>query len=118
MPPRGPEADLIRVRHMMEYAQKAVQFARGHTRADLDSNEMLSLATVYLIEIVGEAAYHVSDAMRRRYPAIPWESICGVRNQLAHGYIDVDLDIIWTIVTQDLPPLITKLKRILKEEQG
>jgi uncharacterized protein with HEPN domain len=37
---------------------------------------------------------------------------------LIHGYIDVDLDIIWTIIEHDLPPLIKKLKRIIAEEDG
>ena len=103
---------------MLDFAKKAVQFTRGHKRVDLDSNEMLALATVHLVEIIGEAARTVSGELRQRYPEVPWESISGTRNRLAHGYIDVDLDIIWTIVTKDLPPLIRQLTSILQEEQG
>jgi uncharacterized protein with HEPN domain len=103
---------------MLDFAQKAVQFTRGHERAELDSNEVLAFATVHLIELIGEAARTVSDELRHRYPEVPWEAISGTRNRLAHGYIDVDLDIIWTIVTKDLPLLNTQLGRILKEEQG
>ena len=117
MPPRGHKADIIRVRHMLDFARQAIDFSNGRTRSDFDSDQMLALATVHLIEVIGEAAYHVSNEMRQRYPDIPWQSICGVRNRLAHGYTDVNLDVIWTIVTKDLPPLITRLKRILKEEQ-
>jgi uncharacterized protein with HEPN domain len=110
--------DIVKVRHMLDFAKKAVQFTRGRERADLDNNEMLAFATVHLIEIIGEAARTVSDELRQRHPEVPWESISGTRNRLAHGYIDVDLDIIWTIVTRDLPLLITQLGRILKKEQG
>ena len=70
------------------------------------------------IEIVGEAVKTISGELRKRYPGIPWDLISGTRNRLAHGYIDVDLDVIWTIVTEDLPPLIKELKRILKKESG
>ncbi len=118
MPKPNYKDDIVRVRHMLDFAKKAVQFTRGHSRANLDSNEMLALATIHLVEIIGEAARTVSGELRQRYPEVPWESISGTRNRLAHGYIDVDLDIIWTIVSKDLPPLIRQLTRILQEEQG
>jgi uncharacterized protein with HEPN domain len=108
--------DLVRVRHMLDFARKAVQFNKGRSRADLDSNEMLAMATVHLIEVIGEASKAISAELRHQYPEVPWDLISGTRNRLAHGYIDVDLDIIWTIVTTDLPPLIVQLRRILKKE--
>jgi uncharacterized protein with HEPN domain len=107
---------LVRIRHMLDFAQKAVKFTRGKSRDDLDSNEMLALATIHLIEMLGEASRNISTEIERSYPEVPWEQISGTRNRLAHGYIDVDLDIIWTIITCDLPPLIKQLKRIIKNE--
>ena len=116
MPQASREDDVIRTRHMLDFAQKAVQFNKGKSRADLDSDEMLAIATIHLIEVIGEAAHSVSEAFQEKYPEIPWQPITGTRNRLAHGYIDIDLDIIWTIVTKDLPPLIRQLRRILKNE--
>ncbi|MBM2832808.1 MAG: hypothetical protein HW414_1860 [Dehalococcoidia bacterium] len=110
--------DSVRLRHMLDYAQKAVQFTSGRSRADFDADDMLAMATIHSIEIVGEAVKTISGELRKRYPGIPWDLISGTRNRLAHGYIDVDLDVIWTIVTEDLPPLIKELKRILKKESG
>ncbi len=107
---------MVRVRHMLEFAGKAVEFHKAGKRDDLDSNEMLAMATIHLVEMLGEASRTISPELRRKYPEVPWESISGTRNRLAHGYIDVDLDIIWTIVKKDLPPLIRQLKRILKDE--
>jgi uncharacterized protein with HEPN domain len=100
---------------MRDSARKAVQFNKGKGRADLDSNEMLAMATIHLVELLGEASRTVSSELRRQYPEIPWDLISGTRNRLVHGYIDVDLDVVWTIVTKDLPPLITRLSRILKD---
>ncbi len=110
--------DITLIRHMLDFAEKAVGFNKRRSRADLDSNEMLAMATIHLIEVIGEASRSVSEAMREKYPEVPWEAISGTRNRLAHGYIDVDLDIIWTIVNKDLPMLIKQLHRILKEEGG
>ena len=110
--------DIVLLHHMIDFSRKAVEFTRGHRRADLDSDEMLALATVRLIEMIGEAARNISEELRQRYTGIPWDLISGTRNRLAHGYIDVDLDIIWTIVTRDLPTLIKELERILKQEGG
>lgn len=112
------DEDTVRLRHMLDYARKAMQFTAGKDRADLDADEMLAMATIHSIEILGEAARTVSEEIRRRYPRIPWEAITGTRNRLAHGYIDVDLDIIWSIVTKDLPPIIKELEGILKKESG
>jgi uncharacterized protein with HEPN domain len=116
MPKQNLEDDVIRVRHMLDFAQKAVRFNRGKTRTDLDKDEMLAIATIHLIEVIGEASRTISGSFQEKYPEVPWQSITGTRNRLAHGYIDIDLDVIWAIVTKDLPPLIKQLRRILKEE--
>ncbi len=110
--------DVIRLRHMLDYARKAAQFTSGRNRADLDSDEMLSMETIHSIEIIGEAVRTISQETRDLHPEIPWDQISGTRNRLAHGYIDVDLDIIWSIVTKDLPPLIKNLEKALIEEGG
>lgn len=115
---RQRNEDIIRLRHMLEYAQRAVRFSEGKNRGDMDSDEMLAMATVHSIEIIGEAVKTISAELRQRYPEVPWNAISGTRNRLAHGYIDVDLDIIWSIVTKDLPPLIKGLQRILDNEGG
>lgn len=116
MPPPSSDADITRLRHMLDFAQKAVSFNKAHSRAHLDSDEMLALATIHLIEVIGEASRTVSETFQEEHPEVPWQAITGTRNRLAHGYIDIDLDIIWTIVKKDLPSLIRQLRRILKQE--
>lgn len=115
---RSHKEDITRLRHMLDYARKAVKFTRGRNRIDFDDDEVLALATIHAIEILGEAVSAISPDLRRRHPDIPWDLISGTRNRLIHGYIDVDLDIIWTIVKRDLPPLIRELKPIISKEGG
>jgi uncharacterized protein with HEPN domain len=107
------ERDEVRMRHMLDAAKEAVSFMTDHTRADLSTNSMLALATVRLLEIIGEAANMVTEETQQKYPQIPWRQITGTRNHLIHGYYQVDLDIVWQIVKQDLPPLIADLEKIL-----
>jgi uncharacterized protein with HEPN domain len=63
--------------------------------------------------VVGEAAGRVSQGIRNQHPQIAWEQIVGLRNRLIHGYDQVDHDILWAIVQNDLPPLIAELERSL-----
>jgi uncharacterized protein with HEPN domain len=98
---------------MLEYAREATGLMRGKTRADLDADRALGLATLRCLEIVGEAASHIPESVRRQHPQIPWPQIIGTRNRLVHGYDLVDYDIIWSTVTEDLPPLITELQKII-----
>lgn len=102
----------VRLRHMLDYAREAVALLRDRKRADLDSERALGLAILRCLEIVGEAASRVPGDIQRRYPNIPWPQIIGMRNRLVHGYDIVDYDIVWSTVTQDLPPLIAELEKI------
>ena len=108
-----PLKDEDRIRHMLEASLKALEFSRGQSRSDLDEDEKLTLSLVHLLEIMGEAAGKVSQDFRQRHPEIPWNQVCGIRNRLIHGYFDVDLDIVWQIVTARLPELIAQLKKLV-----
>ena len=106
----------IRLRHMLDHAREACQSILGGCRADLDRDRMLQLALTRLVEVVGEAASRVSETDRAIYPSIPWAKIVGMRQHLVHGYDIVDLDVLWDTITDDLPPLIAELERILGKE--
>lgn len=102
----------VALRHMRDHAREAVEYSRGRSRADLDNDRLLNLALVRLVEIVGEAAARVPQAMREQLGEIPWPAIVGMRNRLVHGYDTINFDILWTILTTDLPPLIEELDRV------
>jgi uncharacterized protein with HEPN domain len=102
--------DLVRLRHMLDAAREAMEFARGRERGDLDRDRMLVLSLVKCIEIIGEAATKVGEETRVQCPSLPWVDIIGMRNRLIHGYYDIDLNRVWDTVKDDLPPLVTGLK--------
>jgi uncharacterized protein with HEPN domain len=94
-----------RIAHMVEACDQAAEFVAGHTRDDLGHDRMLQLALVKLVEIVGEAAKAVSDDTRAQYPAVPWSIAARTRDRLTHHYFEVDLDVLWTTITESLPAL-------------
>lgn len=106
--------DDIRLRHMLDHAREASQMIQGRTRSDLDTDRQLNLSLVRLLEIVGEAASRVPQEYRAAHPGIPWPEIVSLRNRLIHGYDQVDFDILWQIITHDLPSLIVTLEGILE----
>jgi uncharacterized protein with HEPN domain len=109
---KQPKDEQIRVRHMLDAARKAQEFLLGRTRDDLDTNDMLALALVRLLEIIGEAAKNVPPEIREACPQIPWSLVARTRDRLAHGYFDINLDRVWEMVASDLPPLIKALEAI------
>lgn len=104
---------LVALRHMRDHAREALALIQYKHRVDLDTDRLLNLSLVRLLEIVGEAATRVSPADRTRYTAIPWSQIIALRNRLIHGYDTVDFDIMWEILTNDLPPLLATLDAII-----
>ena len=108
--------DRIRIGHMMEAAERALAFVAGRTRDDMGNDAMLPLALARAIEILGEAAAHVSAETREVSPAVPWRQIIGMRNRLVHAYLDVDTEILWTTVTERLPELVRELRALLATE--
>jgi uncharacterized protein with HEPN domain len=108
----------IRLRHMLDNAREAVAMAHGRKRKDLDSDRKLNLSLVRLLEIIGEAAGRVPQDERANCAEIPWPEIVSLRNRLIHGYDAVDFDILWEVVTKDLPPLITALEKRLKTKSA
>ena len=107
--------DLTFVQHMLDATQKALAFVEGYDKTDFESDELLQLAAIRLIEIIGEASRHVSPGVREQRPEIPWAAIAGARNQLIHGYFNVDLDIVWAILHDNLPVLERDLTILLAD---
>jgi uncharacterized protein with HEPN domain len=100
---------------MREAAVTALEMAEGHDRADLSTNIVLTMALTRCLEILGEAASKIGPEVRAKFPAIPFSKIISMRNRLIHAYFDVDLDIVWTTVSDDLPDLSRALDEALAE---
>ncbi|MCP1663158.1 MULTISPECIES: HepT-like ribonuclease domain-containing protein [Methanocalculus] len=105
--------DTVYIRHAIDAAEKAIEISQEISKKDLHGDDVYSLALIRLLEIIGEAANHVSKKYKLDHPEVPWSHMIGMRNRLIHGYFDIDIDIVWDTVNKDLPPLVSLLKKIL-----
>ncbi len=109
--------ELAYVGHMLDMSRKALAKLEGKRRHDYDEDENLRLALAHLVQVIGEAARQVSLTFRDAHPEIPWMEIVGMRSKIVHDYLNVDEDVVWEVVTGDLPPLALALERILGESR-
>ncbi len=94
----------------------AVQKMKKKERDERDAflaDRRQQLALERALEIVGEAARHVSEGCRMDHPEIPWRQIVALRNVLAHDYGEIDERRVWHVARQEIPGLIAKLSSIL-----
>ena len=98
---------------MADHTEEVLRLTEGLDQDELESDRVLSLAVVRLLEIMGEAAARVPEAERANNPEIPWREIVDLRNRLIHGYDSIDYDVLWSIIKNDLPPLAVELQQIL-----
>ncbi len=110
--------DRVSLVDMLVYAEEAMEILGDTTRDAMKGNRMMQLALQRLLEIVGEAARRVSQRTQQEYPAIAWSEIIGMRNRLAHVYDRVDLDVLWDVIVDDLPPLVEQLDAIVGRDPG
>jgi len=75
-------------------------------------------AVVRSLEIMGEAAKRVPEAIRQQYPDVPWKRMTGMRDKLIHEYSGVDLEIVWGVVKSELPPVKPLIEQIFEDQQS
>lgn len=104
---RDPELYLDDIEASCEKVQR---YTAGMDRAAFLADERTYDAVVRNLEIIGEAAKRVSDELRHRMPGIEWRRIAGLRDILAHAYFGIDNEVLWDIVHNKVPQLLTSLR--------
>ena len=94
---------------MIEACRRVMQYTEGLDRAQLVSGTMAHDAVLRNLEVLGEAAKNVPTAIRQLDDTISWRRISGLRDILAHAYFGIDDDIVWSVVAEEVPPLLPRL---------
>ena len=102
---------------ILEAINKISSYTAGMQHDDFVSSGMAADAVVRNLEIIGEAASRLPDTFTTKHPEIEWRKIIGLRHRIVHDYFGVDLDIIWTIISQDLPNLKARIA-VIQERQS
>lgn len=94
---------------MVAFAQKVIAYTHALDQAGFVASELNYDATLRNLELIGEAATHVPEDVRSANPQIPRRLVIATRNRLIHGYLGIDNDTLWSIVSSDVPALLPAL---------
>jgi uncharacterized protein with HEPN domain len=100
--------------HILNAIKHIETFSAGRSKQDLFNDFIYRFAIERQLEIIGEAANNLSDAIHQLYPFVPWSQIISFRNLLAHEYFGIDLEIVWAILEQKIPMLKTDIRKIVE----
>ena len=106
------EFDKARLLHIIEAINYIESFIEGRVKDDLYNDPMLRFAIERQLEIIGEAANHLSDELKLTNPEIEWRKVIAFRNFIVHEYFGIDLELVWDIIANKIPPLKTVVERM------
>ena len=95
---------------MLRFAEKVRKYSEGIDRTTFEQDELKYDAILRNLELIGEAATHLPAEVREQHEDIPWRQVIATRNRLIHGYLGIDNDTLWSIVSDDIDPLIIQLR--------
>ena len=110
---KGKSADIIRLRHILQAIQEIEDYITDSSLEIFMKNSMMRYASIKQIEIIGEAANHLSDQTRDAFPEIQWRRIIGLRHVLVHEYFGIDTILIWQIISKDIPELKASIYEVI-----
>lgn len=86
-------------------------------REAFEDDELIQNWIIHHLQVIGEAARAISDELKDGHDEMPWQQIVGMRHILVHRYFEVDTDLIWSVVEDDVPVLKQQIELILKEPE-
>lgn len=110
-----PPKDEDRLLHIRDAAERILHLVKGRERFATEFDEALPYALLALFQIIREAAGHVTKELRDQHPEVNWSGWVGFRNRLAHGYFNIDFDILFDAVDEDLPVLLKQVRPIIEQ---
>lgn len=97
---------------MLQFAQHVLLYTEGFDQTRFVASGLNYDATLRKLELIGEAANQIPEAIRNTMPQIPWRQVIATRNRIAHRYLGLDNDTLWSIIRDDVPALIRELEAV------
>jgi len=112
---KGKHADLARLQHILDAISEIEEYTEGFDLKKFKSDSKTKFASVKQLEIIGEAANHVSINLQKKFPEIAWKPIRSFRNILVHEYFGIHSETVWNTIQFDLPTLKIQIQKIINE---
>lgn len=113
---RQPDDAFRYVEDILNEMQIVQDLVEDLSFAEFEEDQRTRRAVVRCLEVIGEAAKQVPDEVRDRHDRVPWREMAGMRDRLIHAYRDVDLELVWQAITEEIPEVQPHLVAILEEE--
>lgn len=110
---KGKLGDKQRLIHILESIVEIEKYTAGENLENFMQNSMMKFASVKQIEIIGEAANHITEETKNKFSEIQWRQITGLRHVLVHEYFGIDSNLIWQIIIEDIPALKIMIQEVL-----
>ena len=112
---REPLRDRERLEHILAAIDRIQRYTSGKTYDDLVADDMMYYAVVKNIEIIGEAANMLTPEFQAEHTETPWKMVKGMRNYIVHEYFQIDNNVVWDVVSNELNPLREQIEKYLIE---
>jgi uncharacterized protein with HEPN domain len=107
--------DRERLLHILEAIDLITEYVQGMGALDYYQDHRTQDAVERRVEIIGEAATHVSEEIKALYPQLPWKEMIGMRTVISHEYFQIQSRIVWEVATEELPKLRPQIQAIFDE---
>jgi uncharacterized protein with HEPN domain len=106
---------LLLLDDILKSIQKIQKYINGKTYNDFIADDLLIDAVIRNLEVIGEATKSIPISFRKKYPAVEWKKIAGLRDILIHEYFGIDYELLWDIVKNKIPELNYQITKIVEE---
>ena len=115
---REPERDFFRLSHILSAIACVEEYTEGISEVQLREDKLRLHATIYNVQIIGEAVYKLINEFKLQHPDTAWAAIEKMRHVLVHDYFKINFDVLWDVVTTDIPLLKSQVQQYLSETNG
>ena len=110
---REPERDKARLEHILNAIKCIEEYTNGYDADKLQADRLRLHATIYNVQIIGEAVYKLTKEFKNQHPETPWSVIEKMRHILVHDYFRINSDVLWDVIVKDIPLLKTQVENYI-----